>query len=358
MSGERFWPTPAQQLLLGMCLHRDPALAVRCWHAWKEQTDLDDLEPSCFQIMSLVYLRLVDLGVADAELGRIKGLHRYRWTQGQVAFRGKRALLTALAEEGIPAMLLRGAALAATVYPEAGARGIQDTEVVVPMGSVAEAISKLERHGWVARSFEPNGSVEKWCSCPLLHAEHGEVYLQWRVLRSQCKAQDEIWEAAGPLRYEGISTHAPCAADQLLHACEHGMHPWSQAGLQWLADCLYLIRSREAEMDWERVLVQSRKFQLTLYVRGALEYLREHFEESIPREVIAALGRCAAPIHARIDYHLAGRPAEKQNDLAHKLAAAACRYLKMQGGGRLRELRQDLRRLPALISRGGLRSGN
>ena len=40
MSRERFWPTPAQELLLGFCLERDAAAATRHWEAWKAQVPL------------------------------------------------------------------------------------------------------------------------------------------------------------------------------------------------------------------------------------------------------------------------------------------------------------------------------
>ena len=87
MSRERFWPTPAQELLLGFCLESYSAAAARRWSDWKAKVPLDDLEYASFPLMSMVSMRLTDLGIADPDIGRIKGLHRYQWAQSQVNFR-------------------------------------------------------------------------------------------------------------------------------------------------------------------------------------------------------------------------------------------------------------------------------
>jgi len=351
MNRKRFLPNPTQELLLGVCLHRDPASAARCWKQWKAQVDLDDLDSASFHIMSLVYLRLRDAGIDDPDLGRIKGLHRYRWTQSQVGFRGKQALLKALSSEKVPTMLLRGAALAGTVYPEPTARGIHDTDILAPARSAPNAVQLLAAHGWLARDFDPVRTIESLPGCPLLHPDYGEVYLHWRIIRARCREEGDEWQASAPFQFEDTPTRIPSAADQLLHACEHGVNPWSRAGLQWLADCVFLIRNSNPPLDWARLVEQSRRYQLSLHTRGALIYLRNHFENSIPREVIAELARSPVSLDGRIEYFLAGRPEGKQHDLVHKFAAAACRYIGMKSGGRLRQLLRDIRRLPRVLSR-------
>ena len=135
MSQRRFFPTPQQLLLLKFCLLTDPDQARRAWQAWRAQIDLDDLDPSCFRLMSLVYRRLVDLGIDDRDLARIKGLHRYHWTRNQLAWRGKDEVLRALEAQGTPTLLLKGAALSRTVYPEPTTRGMNDLDILVPVAN-------------------------------------------------------------------------------------------------------------------------------------------------------------------------------------------------------------------------------
>jgi hypothetical protein len=352
MNRKRFWPDPWQELLLGLCLYREPDAAVRCWTEWKARIDLDDLDHASFPLMSLVYPRLRELGIADAELGRIKGLHRYRWTQSQLAARGRLAMLKALGTAEIPTMLAGGAALAATAYPDPAARGMQDTEIVVPFGALERAVRLLESHGWLARNFDPVRTPEWFAACALLHPEHGETWLRWRPFNTRRDSGEDWWEAAEAFQYEDTATRVPCAADQFLRACERGMDPAFPASLQWLADSVFLIRRAAAPLDWKRLADQARRHHLALQAREALEYLRQ-FEKSIPGDAIAGLARIAVPLDARIEYHLAGRPAAKQGDLTHKFGNAACRYLRMQPGERLGQFFRDVPRVAGLLRRSG-----
>jgi hypothetical protein len=358
MTRKRFWPDATQELILGTCLHHDRAAAIQSWKEWKARVDLDDLDRSSFQILSLVFRRLLELGIEDPDLRRIKGVHRYRWTQNHLASRGRRELLNALHGENIPAMLLRGAALGQTVYPEPATRGVHDMDVVVPVETAARAVGLLRASGWNAKYFDPTWTLECSDACELLHSDYGAANIRWRVMQSRCPTgrEEELWRAARPFEYEQIPTRILCPADQFLHACEHGMHHSSVSGLQWLVDCAFIIRHSPPPFDWARLIDQSNKFQLSLPVRQAVGYLRKHFENSIPGEVIAAMERSPVTLDNRIEYFLAGRPDAKQQDLTHKLGAAACRYIKLKHGGRFRQFLRDFPRFLRLLAaraRGG-----
>jgi hypothetical protein len=342
MSRERFWPAPAQERLLGFCLERDAAAAARHWHAWKALAPLDDLEYASFPLMSMAAMRLAELGITDPDMGRIKGLHRYQWAQSQVTFRGKRALIAALGREGVPVLLLRGAALACTVYREPSARGWQDTGICIPAADTARAVPALAGYGWMARDFDAGRPSPHGCG--LLHPEHGEAWLHWRPMRAEhpVSVADDWWKATRPLEYETLQARVSCAADELLHACEQGMNAMYPVGLLWLMDCVLLIRNAAPAMDWERVIGQSRRFKLSLYMSAMLRYLRGHFEPSIPVEVIAALERTPVPLGGRIEFYLSSQPDDTRGSIRFKATAAAGRYLNMRMGERLGQLRRDL----------------
>jgi hypothetical protein len=313
---------------------------------------LDDVDHSLFQILSLVYRRLLELGIEDPELPRIKGLHRYQWTQNQLAARGNRELLKALRREDIPTLLLQGAALGQTVYPDPAARGVHDMEVVVPVETAARAVSLLRASGWSAQYFDPAWTLEFTHACALIHPEYGNATIRWRVMVSRCVGghEEELWNAAKPFEYDQVPTKILCAADQFLNACEHGMHHSSDLGPQWLVDCAFLIRHSPPPFDWQRLIDQSGKFQLSLHPRRALDYLRMHFEDSIPLEVIAGMARSPVTLDTRIEYFLAGRPDAKQQDLTHKFGVAACRYIRLKQGGRFRQFLRDVPRFMRLLA--------
>jgi hypothetical protein len=57
-------------------------------------------------------------------------------------------VLTALETNGIPTILVGSAALALTVYPEAGTRPVAPPEIVIPPHLAEVAVTRLQAIGW------------------------------------------------------------------------------------------------------------------------------------------------------------------------------------------------------------------
>jgi hypothetical protein len=340
MAQQRFFPRPQQLLLLKFCLLRDPDAARLAWRKWRQGIDLDDLDNSCFRIMSLVYRRMVDLGIDDPDLARIKGLHRYHWTRNQLAWRGKDEVVRALQEKGIPTLLLKGAALSRTVYPEPTTRGMHDLDILVPVASAATAMGLLTARGWVAQHVDAVRTIDYLHACSFLHPEFGELDLHWHVLRSCCQeARDnEMWQAARDFSFAGVATKILCPADQLLNACEHGQHPSPASALQWLVDATFIVRNSPAPFDWPRLIDQTRRARLVLTVRRSLHFIRRHFEPALPREVLAELDAIPVPALERTEYFLAGRSEKEQAGAVHRTGVALCHFLKLKEGSTWNEL--------------------
>jgi putative nucleotidyltransferase-like protein len=352
MNRRRFWPDPAQASLLGFCLLRDPSAAVRAWHEWKTRVRLDDLDHGSFQIMSLVHNRLLELGVADPDLPRIKGLYRFQWAQAQLDSRGARELLRALHREGFPSLLLQGAALGQTVYPDPSTRGVADMEVAVPRDAAAGALTRLATLGWVAESLPDPRALDWTHGCRLVHPVHGAAQLCWRILRAPAPAgcDVELWRAARPLVYEQVPTQMLCAADQFLQASEQGTFASASAGPQWLVDCAFVLRHSPSPFDWARLIDQAARVRLVPHLPHTVRYLRRTLEPAIPAEAVASLNRLPVRLDERIAYFLAGRPEEKQRDLTHKWAMTARRYVQLKPDEIPSHLRRDIPRLLRLLA--------
>jgi hypothetical protein len=170
---------------------------------------------------------------------------------------------------------------------------------------------------------------------------------------SRTGGDEEFWKAARVIEYECTPIQILCPADQFLNACELGMYPSSWSGVQWLVDCVLIIRHSPAPFDWRRLVDQSARCQLSLHARATLVYVREHFEDSIPPNVIAQLARVPVTLADKIEYSLAGRSEAEQQEFTHKLGMAACSYLRLKPGGRLHALRHDVPRFFRWLSRGG-----
>ncbi len=330
MFRRRFWPDRNQLLLLQVCLLTDKEAARSAWKEWSGRVNLDDLDPSSFRIMSLVYRRLVELGINSPDLARIKGIYRYHWTRNQVAWRGKADLLRALQGKGIEVLLLKGAALGPTVYPEPTARGMHDLDFLVPTADAARAVGLLRERGWIEQHFDVLNTIQYFHGCSFLHPDFGEADLHWHVMRSHCDADRdaELWAAARPFSYAGLNAKMLCPADQFLHACEHGQHHSLASALQWLVDATLILLHDPATFDWPRLIDQARKFRLVLCVRQTLRYVQRHFNIAVPEEVTRELALSPVPWLERLELVLANRPSTLQHGLVRRVALAACHHLK------------------------------
>lgn len=330
MSQRNFWPDPEQLHLLHLCLQKDTARAIEAWEQWKKRVDLDDLDHGSFRIMSLAYTRLLALQIQDPDMARIKGIYRYQWTRNKMAFRGKADLLRALAAASIPTLLLKGAALCHTVYEDPNARPMHDLDLLVPVNTAVRAVNLLQERGWKAQHFAPEVIIQYLHACSFLHPEFGELDLHWHVLRSYCDEERdiELWEAAQDHTFDGVPTKILCPADQLLHACEHGMHHSPSSSLQWLVDACFILRNSRTPMDWQRLVDQASKFKLTLPLLKTLSYLQEQFDEPIPYEVQEKLNKCKIGLISRTEYFLATRPEEKQGDMLQRMGLYLCQFIK------------------------------
>jgi len=351
MRSRRFWPDPVQQLLLDFCLLPDDRQARVAWERWKKGVDLDDLDHASFRIMSLAYTRLMNLKMEDPDLGRIRGIYRYQWTRNQIAFRGKADVLRAFAEASIPRLLLKGAALCRTVYPDATSRTMNDLDILIPATDAARGFQLLEERGWRAQHRAPQAIIPFQHALSFLHNRAGELDLHWHVMRSQRDPQQDAgwWSAAVDHVFEGVPTKILCPADQFLHACEHALHHSPSSSLQWLVDACLILRGFRSPSDWERLVEQTRKYDLALSVRGTLAYLRDHFGEEIPPGVQARFSRIRVGWLARAEYFLAGRPARKRENFLHRQAALVCHYFRIMRGCSLRQVVETFPRYILLL---------
>ena len=137
----------------------DPALKVALeafdnWLAFIPQAEMHGLAP-------LTYRHVQTCGAqipADARL-QLQGLylrHKYA-NQSLRAVLGE--MLAALHEAGIEMLVLKGAALAYTVYPEPGLRPMRDLDILVPAVQVEAAQAVLLEIGFQATGFIEELSV-------------------------------------------------------------------------------------------------------------------------------------------------------------------------------------------------------
>lgn len=285
------FPDARQELLLKTCLFQGDA-ALASWRAWRDVTSIDELDIASQRLLPLAYRNLSDCGVKSAELDRYRGVARYVWYQNQSRVAAVEALLSIFSAAGIPAMALKGAALAHLYYRDVSLRPMNDIDILVPVRLAEKAGGELTRHGWSPIIPTPLGS-------PLFRSTtHAAAYrmdgyqeldLHWHAIWELCAedADDSFWENAQELRIGRVAALALGDTDQLFHAIIHATRRDAVATIRWVADAAMILR--RAEIDWHRLVEHATDGHLVRRMRSALRYLADEFRLPIPEHVLGQL---------------------------------------------------------------------
>lgn len=165
-------------------------------------------------------------------------------------------LVKAFSEAGIPVIVLKGAALAADLYPEAALRPMNDLDLMVHLKDVRPAEQVLLACGYrtlkssyhlVFQGGAQGGTVVEvhWS---LISGTTGD-YLEELWDRAQMRGM-QYGDGTGSLQYLGLHP-----MDNLLYLSAHliWQHPDDHARLIWYYDLHLLLERYGRELDWEEM---------------------------------------------------------------------------------------------------------
>jgi hypothetical protein len=278
------FPDGKQRLLLDVCLA--PAeRAVPAWEQWITSVDLDTLEPASSRLLPLAAQRLAALRVAHKEVPRLSGVLRHAWANNLTLRRRVDAFLSELKARNVEHIVLKGLPLAFDVYPNPGARAMDDVDVLVPFERAWEVLDLLKERGWTALFNVPARGVgvdaeSALCfqhGCAFRSPEGLHLDLHWFAME-ECSYQGAdagFWSRRRPVS-GAVQLWQLSPADQLLHVCVHGLRVSPIGSIRWIADAILLVRKHGEALDWTGLLEEARQRRLIVPVRHALGYLMEY----------------------------------------------------------------------------------
>jgi len=205
-------------------------------------------------------------------------------------------LLGALQTEAIPALALKGPALAVAVYGDLALRAFVDLDFLIRRGDALRAkaimlqlgyrlLTPVDDTGWpgggATYSFDFAHPNKPW-----------SVELHWRL--SQIHMLDplsfEQWRGRQRrVALEGRPVPTLTAEDTLVALCVHGdYHYW--AVLKWICDVAELLRATP-DLDWRRVETDARKLGCWRMVGLGLRLASDVLQAPIPDLLLARLRR-------------------------------------------------------------------
>ena len=225
--------------------------------------------------------------------------------------------LRALDSAGIPAIVLKGAALAATVYPDISHRSMADVDILVHPADRDQAHAVLERSGYLflrepRRPFSPFDTAFTG-EMAFVRTAGAVIELHWELtscewLRKLSRIDmTELWRCAQPLDLAGLRTLQLAPQDMLLHVCLHlAAHGYAHAPA--CTDIRQLIEWHQP-FPWEDFLARARRFRLAVACYFALDMARSATCAGVPDDILERLRppRWQAWLVRRLAYGLTGR---------------------------------------------------
>jgi hypothetical protein len=206
----------------------------------------------------------------------------------------------ALADLGVPVLVLKGAAYVATGHPAAAGRLMSDIDILVPKSSLGQVEAALMLTGWVSALRDPYDQryYRQWMHelPPMTHIRRGtslDVHHNLLPETGRIRTRpDKVIEDSRPL--PGMRClRVPSQLDLILHSAAHLMHEgeWNH-GLRDLSD-LYTLIGRPSDEDGFGSALTERARQLNLErpLFYALVHLGRVFGLSLAGTSVAEPGR-------------------------------------------------------------------
>jgi Uncharacterised nucleotidyltransferase len=234
-----------------------------------------------------------------------------------------RDLVDALATHQIDALILKGTALAYTVYPEPYLRPRVDVDLLIQRDAVERTERVLASQGWVrdAESDREFASAQRHYAKDLGAAGIERVDLHWRMVNPPALAHvlafDDVRPRAMAISQLGPAARTLTAGDALFLACLHlAVHHGDDAAhLLWLMDLHLLARALDAT-ERARFLALVARGSMRDVCRSCLEAAHDCFQGTATSTLIADLA--ALPPDATSSY---ARPSTKATLLIADLLA-------------------------------------
>jgi len=304
------WPTPEQEFLLKAAL-LDGDIAVRAWKDWAAAVNFDLLDAGSQRLLPLLYWNLTRQNVQHHVLEVYKGFYRMAWYKNQLLLHRLNNVLRLFTCRKIPAVLLKGTAMAHLYYKNWALRPMNDFDLLVPQKKVLLAVDLLCENGWSPRLCMPNEADLK-----IRHAVtlvdgsgidfdlHWRVILEWGMNNFERKMKSEYIE----IYLDGRKAYTLSPTDQLFHILIHGARWNAVAPLRWIPDALVMLRQAGTTIDWNKLLREVRERNLIVPFQESIIYLRKVFDAPVPDDVMQAVTKLRPSAAERLEFWMHSHP--------------------------------------------------
>lgn len=238
-------------------------------------------------LVMLDFLESRPISTPHAVLERIRNFSKCRQDK-DTRLQQQLAELSAWFEESaVPAVAMRGPALASLAYPKPSVRQTGDLDFLVRGPDVAKLAVQLERLGF--EKMRQVGRPHADSVFTLFHRNSGtQVDLHTRLEEKYFPIHlsfESIWKRRQTVIVDGCPVPTFGTIDLLIATCAHGARrQWSK--LKWICDVAQLIQSQHDSVDWQELTDRARQAGAARMLALGFQLSEEVLGVRAPREAI------------------------------------------------------------------------
>ena len=296
--------------LLLLCLHHHLGTEERAkiedllhagvdWQRLLAFGEYRNLFPLLYQRLKELDSRLIPArALRELQRGYYLNMLRNEWLRAEL-----QEVTIALHQEGVEVIVLKGGALAWTVYASPALRQMADLDLMVRREQVELMNGALKRLGFVLSSvtspyllaFQQRfGGGVAWVRpdgrrTVCLDVQHHPIGIDWYRYATRMDVES-LWEKARPLAVEGVKALQLSVADTIIHLC---LHPAVQHGYNWTlggyVDIDRVVAHAGADFSWASFTERVEQFGVRTPVAYGLLTACRLLETPVPPDVLEEL---------------------------------------------------------------------
>ncbi|WP_417598656.1 nucleotidyltransferase family protein [Pararhodobacter oceanensis] len=239
--------------------------------AWLDNTDLDVADDGVMRLLPTLYPKIRLMGLAHPETERIRGIYRHTLYRNRLIMHRGAQISATLRQQGIPSLLLKGAALLASPGIDLGTRPMADFDLLLSEETDLDTVERI-----LCKSDLPGLDVRARSQGFLcLSDKNGLEYdLQYAPTptRGTAGTIKIFWEKSHEVVYRNERFPVLCPEHFVFHTIVHGMKRNVVSPVRWIADLLQ-FNDVCSDLDWKIVAQTAVSFRLQDPTIAALEYL-------------------------------------------------------------------------------------
>ena len=263
------------------------------WEALLQVAEEERLGPLLYRAVR--WQKLVPPAVEEAlRTARYTIAVRDRLLRGELV-----TILDHLSTQCVDVLLLKGAALARTVYGGAGLRPMEDLDLLVHPEAVRPALRILMEQGYRRIGAEVRPDADLAYESQLMLGKAGPIHftaeVHWSLFDvpyyQRVLPMDWFWQTASTVQIGNTPARVLGPEAQILHLCghialQHGDEP---PKLLWLHDVAEVLVYYRGQLDWGELLARAQACGLVSPVQRVVGQVADQWGVPVPAETVSRL---------------------------------------------------------------------